>query len=198
MRFGLAEPEGQVVPRIFFSTREGPIPLNALYGVSGKIDPATAAPDPGTPLPHEVFTTVQGVIPDPPLTATPLAAEEYGPKAIPPAPPMQPQAEPKATDAAHQVAKEGESAPTAGVTSETGVYGYDGPGSDDEDDARIRAGLARAFPKGYVTEEEARQAAREAVAKELAAFRRFEKARVKAGAWRDFRFGAVPRSQRTT
>jgi 2'-5' RNA ligase len=165
MRFGLGEAEGQVVPRIFFSTREGPIPLNALYGVSGKIDPATAAPDPGTPLPHEVFTTVQGVIPDPPLTATPLAAEEYGPKAIPPAPPMQQPAEPKATDPAHQVAKEGEGAATAGVTSETGLYSYDLDKGDDEDE--------------------------QAVAKELAAFRRFEKARRKSGEWRDFRFGAV-------
>lgn len=168
MRFGLGEAEGQVVPRIFFSTREGPIPLNALYGVSGKIDPATAAPDPGTPLPHEVFTTVQGVIPDPPLTATPLAAEEYGPKAIPPAPPMQPEATPKATDAAHQVAKEGES---AGVTSETGIYGYDGPGSDDEDEPSAERDAA--------------------VAKELAAFRRFAKSRQRAGTWRDFRFGRV-------
>jgi hypothetical protein len=164
MRFGLAEPEGQVVPRIFFSTREGPIPLNALYGVSGKIDPATAAPDPGTPLPHEVFTTVQGVIPDPPLTATPLAAEEYGPKAIPPAPPMQQPAEPKATDPAHQVAKEGEGAPAAGVTAETGLYSYDLDKGDEDE---------------------------QAVAKELAAFRRFAKSRQRSGEWRDFRFDAV-------
>ena len=78
---------------------------------------------------------------------------------------MQPEATPKATDAAHQVAKEGEGAPAAGVTSETGIYGYDGPGSDDEDE--------------------------QAVAKELAAFRRFEKARRKSGEWRDFRFDAV-------
>ena len=62
------------------------------------------------------------------------------------------------------VAKDGE---TAGITSETGITSYDLVGRDDEDEP-------------------------EAVAKEMAAFRRFERARRKAGAWRDFTFEHVP------
>ena len=164
MRYGLPEPAGQIVPRSFFTARAGPIPLAALYGVAGKIDPQTGAPDPGVPLPHEAFTEVPGVIPNPPLAYEPLAEQEYGPKALPPAPLGQQPAEPVATDPSHQVAKEGEAAP--GITSETGVCGYDGPGGD-EDEPEDLAVLAKA---------------------ELAAFRRFERARRKAGTWRDFRF----------
>ena len=63
------------------------------------------------------------------------------------------------------VAKEGDG---AGITSGTGITSYDLAGRDDDEDDEPAA-----------------------VAKELAAFRRFEKARRKAGAWRDFEFGAA-------
>jgi hypothetical protein len=57
---------------------------------------------------------------------------------------------------------------SAGITSETGLYSYDlDKGEDDE----------------------------QAVAKELAAFRRFAKSRQRSGEWRDFRFDAVPAGQ---
>jgi 2'-5' RNA ligase len=163
MRFGLAEPEGQTVPRVFFTTRGGPIPLSALYGVAGPVDAQTAAPDPDAPLPHEAFTGVQGVLPNPPLVAEPLAEQEYGPKALPPAPPPQP----------GTVAKEaGEGGtPTTGITADTGITSYDLIGQDDDEDG----------PED--------QAA--VVKSELAAFRRFEKARRKAGTWRDFEFRHV-------
>jgi DNA-binding XRE family transcriptional regulator len=119
MRFGLPEPEGQAVPRYIFTTRAGPVPLNSLFGVAGKIDPLTAAPEPGTELPREAFTEVPGVIPNPPLFSEPLAEEEFGPSAIPPAPPPQPSATPEATDPAKVVAKEDAS---AGITADTGLY----------------------------------------------------------------------------
>jgi hypothetical protein len=167
MRFGLAEPEGQVVPRIFYTTRSGPIPLNALYGVAGKLDPETSAPDPGEQLPHEAFLEVQGAIPNPALESEPLAEQEYGPAAVPPAPPMQPPGIPAPTTPAieHQVAKEDGGA-TTGITSETGITSYDLIGQDDDEDEQ-------------------------SVAKEMAAFRRFAKSRQRSGEWRDFRFGAV-------
>ena len=58
-----------------------------------------------------------------------------------------------------------------GVTSGTGITSYDLVGQDDdEDEDEDRAELAKA---------------------ELAAFRRFERSRRRAGAWRDFRFTAV-------
>jgi 2'-5' RNA ligase len=177
MRFGLPEPDGQVVPRGFFTERSGLIPLNSVLAVAGPIDPASAAPEPGAPLPHMVFGGVEGVLPNPPIKIPSLAEQEYGPSAMPPAPPPQP----KMTDAdatpelsATPVAKDGEGAAgnvTAGITAETGLFSYDLDGQDDED-------------------EDERDGA--AVAKELAAFRRFAKARRKGGEWRDFEFGAVP------
>jgi 8-oxo-dGTP pyrophosphatase MutT (NUDIX family) len=90
MRYGLPEPDGVPVPRFIASTRSGPIPLAALYGVAGQVDPATAAPEPGAALPHTAFTGVEGTMPSPPLLTEPLAEEIYGPSALPPAPPQQP------------------------------------------------------------------------------------------------------------
>jgi 2'-5' RNA ligase len=172
MRYGLPEPEGQSVPRYIFTTRGGPVPLSSLLAVAGPIDPQTSAPVPGAPLPHTAFEEVEGVIPNPPLLSPPLAEQEYGVSALPPAPPPQPGA---------PVAKEGEGAPAAGITADSGIYGYDGPGEDDDEEKRRIA--------GQMTVAEDPQ--RAAVAKELAAFRRFERARRKAGTWRDFRFDAV-------
>lgn len=164
MRYGKAEPEGNPMPRFIFTERSGPIPLASLYALAGQIDPATAAPEPGTKLPHTAFSGAEGVVPNPPVLTAPLAEQEYGPSAIPPAPPSQPMAPdaPVGKDAG---------APTAGITAATGITGYDlvGRARDDKDDE---------------SEEE-----REQVAKaELAAFRKFVKARRRAGRWRDFEF----------
>jgi ADP-ribose pyrophosphatase YjhB (NUDIX family) len=177
--FGLPEPDGQVVPRGFFTERSGLIPLNSVLAVAGPIDPATAAPEPGSPLPHMVFGGVEGVLPNPPIKVPSLAEQEYGPSAMPPAPPPQP----KMTDAdatpeltAGAVAKEGEGAGgnvTAGITAATGLYSYDldGRGGDeDEDDG----------PVGQAV-----------IAKEMQAFRRYSRARRRSGEWRDFEFRAV-------
>jgi 8-oxo-dGTP pyrophosphatase MutT (NUDIX family) len=200
MRYGRAEPEGRQVPRFVNTSRGGPVPLASLFAVAGEIDQATGAPAPGTELPRKVFGGVEGVLPVPPIKVMSLAEQEFGPSAMPPAPPPQP----KMTDAdagplelpPAPVAKEGA---TAGITAGTGITGYDGPGADDDDDddARVRAGLARAFPKGYVVADDARAraaagAALSDVAKaELAAFRRFARKRRLAGEWRDFRFTAA-------
>ena len=90
----------------------------------------------------------------------PLAEEIYGPSAIP---------ADTETQGARPVAKEGEGAPVAGITSGTGVYSYDLQGRSDEEE-----------PDGAAQ-----------VAKEMAAFRRFERARRKSGEWRDFEFRAA-------
>jgi len=176
MRFGLPEPDGQVVPRGFFTERSGLIPINSVLAVAGPIDPATAAPEPGAPLPHTVFGGVEGVLPNPPIKVPSLAEQEYGPAAMPPAPPPQPKM--TAADATPELAtgavsKEGEGAGgnvTGGITTATGLYSYDLQGQDDEDGPVDQA----------------------AVAKEMQAFRRFAKARRRDGEWRDFEFRAVP------
>jgi 8-oxo-dGTP pyrophosphatase MutT (NUDIX family) len=162
MRYGLAEPAGVPVPRFIFTERSGPIPLASLYALAGQIDSASAAPLPGAQLPHAAFTAAEGVVPNPPVLTAPLAEQEYGPSAIPPTPqPPAPEA-PVGKDAG---------ALTAGITTATGITGYDlvGRREDDEGD-----------------EPEADQ---QRLAKtELAAFRKFAKARRRAGRWRDFEF----------
>lgn len=165
MRFGLATDQERPVPRIYFSERGGPIPLNALYGVAGPVDPETAGPADGSPLPKMVFPGTPGVQ-DAKVLQAPLAVDEYGPAALPPAPPEQPEPPGQAP-----VGKEaapgtggGSSAAPAGIDANTGIYGYDLDCGDDEDEDR------------------------EQVAKEIAAFRRYSRARRRVGEWRDFRF----------
>lgn len=160
MRYGLAEPEGAPVPRFIYTTHAGPIPLSSLYAVAGPVDPATAAPDPDAELPDTVFAGAQGVDPTPPIKTMPLAEEIYGPEAMPAAPPPQP------------TAKE---AATAGITTATGITGYDlvghpAPSADQDDDDGDREELAK---------------------RELAAFRTFRKARQRQGRWRDFQFRTI-------
>lgn len=163
-RFGLPEPEGKPVPRYIFTERGGPVPLAALYGLSGDIDPETSAPVPGSELPHMAFGGVEGVQPTPPMQTAPLAVQEFGPAALPPAPPQQP----------GTVAKEDGGGSTVGITSETGITSYDLIGRDEDED------------------EDRTGAERTAVAKaEMAAFRSFRQKRRRAGDWRDFEFRAV-------
>jgi 8-oxo-dGTP pyrophosphatase MutT (NUDIX family) len=178
MRFGLPEPEGQQVPRFIFTTRSGPVPLSALLAVAGPVDPENAAPDPDQPLPEKAFTEIQGVITNPAMLDAPLAGQEFGPAAIPPAPPMQAPGELVPAP----VAKEGEGGtPTAGITSETGLFGYDLAGGDDEDEPKV-------ITLHYVTVEDDREAK---VTKEMAVFRNFRRKRRQAGQWHDFGFRAV-------
>lgn len=162
MRYGLPEPDGIPVPRFVFTERSGPIPLASLYAVAGQVDPGTAAPVPGTELPHTVFGGVQGVESSPPIKTTPLAEQEFGTAAMPMAPPPQP------VEGA-TVAKEG-TAPTAGITAATGITGYDLVGHHDEEDENDPGPLVKS---------------------ELTAFRRFRAARRRAGQWRDFEFRVV-------
>lgn len=164
MRYGLPEPDGQPMPRFVYTTHAGPIPLASLYSVAGTIDPQTAAPEPGAPLPQSVFTGAEGVTPSPPAKGVPLAEQVYGVGAMPEAPPPQPVAAGPGT-----VAKDG--APTAGITTATGITSYDLVAHhDDEEDEEDQEQLAKA---------------------ELSAFRSFAKARRRAGKWRDFQFTAT-------
>lgn len=168
MRYGLPEADGKPVPRFIYSSRSGPIPLSALYGVAGPIDSETAAPAPDAPLPHTVFEGVPGTEPTPPVVGPPLAERLYGPSAVP--------------DGAEEVglerpvAKDAGAAPAAaaGITAGTGITGYDLDKGDDEDDEQ----------KGQAREAELTK-------RELAAFRRFRQARRRAGTWRDFHFQHV-------
>lgn len=173
IRYGRPEPDGIPVPRYIMTGRGGPVPIASLMAVAGKIDPATGAPLPGAELPHTVFAGAEGVLPNPPLHVMSLAEQAYGPKAMPPAPPPQPQmtAEdvglPAAPDtAAAPVAKEGDSG-GPGITANTGIYGDPLLRDDDDQD-----------------DDDTEQVAKS----ELAAYRRYVRSRRKAGTWRNFRF----------
>ena len=71
-QFGLTEPDGIPVPR-FINSKVGPIPLAALMGKAGPIDPSSGAPEPGAPLPTGPYSPVEGIIPLP--GAAPVAKE---------------------------------------------------------------------------------------------------------------------------
>lgn len=139
MRYGKTEPGGVFVPRYIFSARGGAVPLNALFAVAGQIDMASGAPVPGAAMPHKPFAPIQGVEPNPAPPTKPLAVQVWGepppapsdapplaavaPRPALPAPAPRPGAEPEQSGPGPQVTKEGEAAP--GVSTETGVYGYD-------------------------------------------------------------------------
>lgn len=177
MRYGLTDPVP--VPRYIMTSRGGPVPINSLMAVAGEIDPATALPAEGTGLPRKVFGGVEGVLPNPPIRVMSLAEQEFGESAMPPAPPPQPKMQPSDVGLpalpAAPVAKEGDGAPAAGITADTGIYGYDLIEGEDEDEDEEDETGDRAV----------------AVVKELGVFRRYSRARRKAGEWRDFRFAAV-------
>lgn len=174
---GLPIDESRPVPRFIMSTRLGPIPLVSLYGEAGPIDPKTLAPSEEEPLETAQFAGVPGTVPDrlpggSVFRRAPIDEDD----------PQRPELEhPVAgTDVMVRPAPAQKSL-TAGITGGTGLTGYDiGGGTvnarpampdddadDDEDDLEV------------------------AKAAELAAFRRFTKARAKAGKWRDFTFTAV-------
>lgn len=157
------------------------------YGLpepDGKSVPRFIFSNRGGPVPLSALNAVAGPIDDEsgaPEPGAPLPHKVFQPvegvEAQPPTPrpPLAvelygpdalPDAAPQSApaDSGGQVAKDG---PTAGITTATGITSYDLIGRrDDEDDD-------------------------EAVAKELAAYRRFAKARRRDGRWRDFQFDAV-------
>lgn len=232
MRYGRTEPGGRPIPRFINTSRSGPVPLAALFALAGEIDDETGAPAVGAQLPHQVFAGAPGVVPNPPIEGQPLAEEEYGVAALPPAPPQQPELqaaksvelaadkqvivkgadgqfyavtladviagnlEPRlaaghrymTVDEARELGraamtKDGApaapAAPAAGITADTGLYGYDLDEDDDDKPKTIPGNAVVAVDKTAV------------VKAELAAFRRFKAARRRAGTWRDFGFRTV-------
>ena len=165
VELGLPVDNDRPVPRFVNNPRTGPVPLTSIFGIAGKIDPETAAPAEDVPLTLTPFNGAPALLAD----KTPGGAEFTRAPQDPdePAFPALEQPVPGTGVVAPPtpptpVAKEA----TAGVTADTGLVGVDLVGQDDEDDDPV------------------------AQAAELASFRRFTKARRKAGTWRDFTFTA--------
>jgi hypothetical protein len=167
---GLPGDPRRPTPRFFSTTRLGPVPLLAIQGVAGKVDPESYGPADDQPVLYQPFVPPPGVVPAEGTTdaQASLAAEDAYQQQVR----QQLEAQHEARQAARepgQVAKDGApTSPTTGVTSETGIVGYDlvGHHGDEEED----------------------DDAQELIKAELAAFRAFRKGRQRSGKWRDFEF----------
>ena len=143
------------VPRGFFSTRTGWVPLVNAFAIAGPINPGTMAPSDDLPLQTTPFEGTQGILADklpgiPAFKRAPINPDE----------PNFPELE-KVVPGSDQMPVEPPVAKSDGITAETGIEGVD-----------------------LIDDEEL----------EKAAFRRFVKARRKAGTWRDFEFNATSAS----
>lgn len=162
---GLPGDPQRPTPRFYATTRSGPIPLLAIDGTAGKVDPETFGPRADQPVIYQPFVSPPGVVAA--EGTTDHTASTNAEDAYQQAMRQQLQAE----DAGQSVAKDG---PTAGITTGTGIVGYDLIGHDDED-------------------EEGDEPDREQLVKaELAAFRRYRAGQRRRGKpWRDFQFAHV-------
>jgi 8-oxo-dGTP pyrophosphatase MutT (NUDIX family) len=171
--YGLAEPEGQTVPRYIFTTRGGPIPLSALFAVSGQIDSESGAPLPGAELSKKPFAPIEGVVPNPPPPMPSLALQTFGdqggplPDTLTPVVSPAPLALPAGTPSiASPLVKEG-------ISAATGLQGSPLLDSEPIDDEPIDEDL------------------RVEKSTELTSYRRFVKARRRSREWRDFTFTVI-------
>lgn len=146
---GLPGDPQRPTPRFYSTTRLGPVPLLAIAGVAGRVDPETYGPAEDQPILDQPFVPPPGVVPAAGTTdaAASLAAEDaYQTKVH------------HELQSERQVTKEG-------ITSSTGITSYDLVDDEEDEDELVKA--------------------------ELAAFRKFRKARRRQGTWRDFEFRYV-------
>jgi SPP1 gp7 family putative phage head morphogenesis protein len=162
---GLPSDPRRPTPRFINTTRLGPVPLLSIDGIGGRVDPETYAPAEDQELPAQPFVPAPGVLPAEGTTeaASVAAAADTYQSAV------HAIAQPADTDAS-PVTKDAAAAPAAdagpGITTDTGLHGYD---LDDHDD----------------------DTGEELAKRELTAFRAFRKARRRSGTWRDFEFRHV-------
>jgi len=147
---GLPADPRQPTPRFFNTSRSGPVPLLSIMGLGGRIDPETYAPADDQPIPAQPAVPAPGTVPASGTTDAASAAA----------------AEDAYRSSVHDAVLAKEAAAAEGITTGTGLHGYDLDEGEDADD---------------VAE----------LTKEMAAFRSFRKARRRNGVWRDFEFRHV-------
>jgi SPP1 gp7 family putative phage head morphogenesis protein len=129
---GLPADPRRPTPRFFNNANAGPVPLLAIEGVGGKIDPETYGPADDQPALAQPFVPAPGTLPaagTADATAADAVEDTY-------------QAEARQT-AQQAVAKE--AAPAPGITAGTGITGYDL--DDDEELAKREMSAFRSFRK---------------------------------------------------
>lgn len=138
--YGLPVDNDRPTPRFVLDSKTGPVPLRSLYAIAGPTDPETLAPIDTVPLDVTPFDGAEGILPakmpggaefkraptDPDDPAFPADEHQTGTDIVvgtaAPAPLNPVTGAPVVKDA------------TAGVTSATGIVGYNLHGSDDEED----------------------------------------------------------------
>ncbi|MGA5820822.1 phage portal protein [Kitasatospora sp. NPDC094028] len=162
---GLPGDPNRPTPRFYSTPRVGPIPLLAIDGVAGRVDPETYGPAHDQPILDQPFVPPPGTVPSPGTTdqtASAAAEDVY-------------QGKYNQMVHASDLTKDAEaSAPAGGITSATGISGYDLVHTGDKDDENDRSELTK---------------------QEMAAFHRFARARRRDGRWRDFTFQRVAPSR---
>lgn len=167
---GLPGDPRRPTPRFFSTSRLGPVPLLAIDGVAGRVDPETFGPAEDQPVLYQPFVPPPGVVPAAGTTdakASTAAEDAYQIKV---------RDQMQAEGAGQAITKDGEgTGPTAGITAETGITSFDLIGHHHTEDDEDEDALGR----------------EQLVKSELAAFRTFRKARRRDGRWRDFQFRHV-------
>jgi SPP1 gp7 family putative phage head morphogenesis protein len=131
---GLPADPRRPTPRFFNNANAGPVPLLAIEGVGGKIDPETYGPADDQPALAQPFVPAPGTLPaagTADATAADAVEDTY-------------QAEARQT-AQQAVAKE--AAPAPGITAGTGITGYDLDDDEDEELAKREMSAFRSFRK---------------------------------------------------
>jgi hypothetical protein len=172
--FGLEVDSDRPVPRFVMTSRAGPIPLANLFAIAGPINPATGGPLDTVPLldtGKQPFEAAAGITPGKTMNTPGALVSTFNPDE-----PQFPQDELAATPAPTTIAAVAKSE-TEGITSETGIVGYDE--------------FVATHPEALEDDEDEEQAAE--VAKELSRWRDNARGRVKAGkAPRQFQSTILP------
>jgi 8-oxo-dGTP pyrophosphatase MutT (NUDIX family) len=190
---GLPGDPQRPTPRFFAVPRVGPVPLLAIDSVAGRVDPETFGPAKDQPALPQPYVPALGALP------APGSSDDKASRAAQDAYQLQVRDQLQARNAGQPVAKD--SAPTAdvtaGVTTETGIVGYDLVGDEDDEEqpppgeAELLGKLDKRLTKALLPAADTGR--RKLVRREMAAYRVFRKARTRAGRWRDFEFRHVDR-----
>ena len=166
---GLQTDLDRPTPRFYNNNRLGPIPLLSIEAVSGKVDPETFGPAASAPVLDQPFVPPIGVAPAPGTSDQKRSLAATDAQQIRQRHELTAAQGDGTASGAQPVQLPAVKDMTGGVTAATGITGYDMPGADEDDDESDEV----------------------AKAAERAAFKRFVKARRRAGAWRDFQFTSL-------
>ena len=173
---GLPIDNTRPVPRFIDSPRTGPVPLRSVYAIAGPIDPETAAPIDTQPLDTTPFSGAGGVLPD----KLPGGAQFHRASTDPDDP---------ANPALEQ---EIPGSDVVGTVPATKPVIQDPAQGQQIQQVQELANPVQAAATNVDKDDTVAKGVSPAMSEETKAYRRFLKARLEKGSWRDFRFEALP------